>query len=145
VHKLYYIWGLLESTSSCLIILAHDVGGGYQLYGSRGRTFPLVFHYVLLLCDRWQQRGSQIEWHPTTKHGWCKDVSLRSSMRKKMAPTDIHWSLSNVYRDQPVDVSTVRQCTVNFSSGDSHSGSTLLVQIFMSVTRRFLFITSKSA
>ena len=29
-----------------------DVGGG-----TRGWTFPPVFHYMLLPCDRWQQSG----------------------------------------------------------------------------------------
>ena len=37
-----------------------------------------------------------------------------------MAPIDIHWFLLNVYGDQTVDVSTVRQCRVQFSSGDSN-------------------------
>ena len=37
----------------------------------------------------------------------------------KMAPTDIHRHLLNSYRDQTVDVSTVRWWVVHFSSGDS--------------------------
>jgi len=47
---------------------------------------------------------------------------------EKMASTDIHQCLLNVCGDQPVDVSTVRQWVVDFSSGDSdvkdkpHSG-----------------------
>jgi len=31
---------------------------------------------------------------------------------EKTAPTDIHWCLLNIYRDQPVDVDTVRQWVV---------------------------------
>ena len=38
---------------------------------------------------------------------------------EKMAPTDIHQHLLNIYGDQTVDVSTVRQWVVCFSSGDS--------------------------
>jgi len=38
--------------------------------------------------------------------------------------------LENAYGDQAVDVSTVRQRVVCFSSGDSDSGSPLLVQIY---------------
>jgi hypothetical protein len=38
---------------------------------------------------------------------------------EKMAPNDIHWCLLNVYGDQTVDVSTVRQWVARFSSGDS--------------------------
>jgi hypothetical protein len=49
---------------------------------------------------------------------------------EEIAPTDIHQHLLNVYRDQTVDVSTVRWWVVCFSSGDSdvrerpHSGQT---------------------
>ena len=38
---------------------------------------------------------------------------------EKMAPIDIHWHLLNVDGDKPVDVSTVRQRMVCFSSGNS--------------------------
>ena len=38
---------------------------------------------------------------------------------EKIAPSDIHRCLLNVYRDQTVDVSTVRQWVARFSSGDS--------------------------
>ena len=37
----------------------------------------------------------------------------------KIAPNDIHRHLLNVYGDQTVDVSTVRQWVARFSSGDS--------------------------
>ena len=51
---------------------------------------------------------------------------------EKMAPTDFHGCLLNIYGDQAVDVSTVRQWVVCFSSDSNDSGSPLLVQIFMS-------------
>jgi len=38
---------------------------------------------------------------------------------EKMAPTDIHQHLLNICGEQPVDVSTVRQWVVCFSSGNS--------------------------
>ncbi len=38
---------------------------------------------------------------------------------EEMAPADIHQCLLNIYGDQPVDVSTVRQWVMRFSSGDS--------------------------
>ena len=44
-------------------------------------------------------------------------------MQKKMAPIDIHQHSLNVYGDQTVDVSTVRQWVVHFSSGNSNSGA----------------------
>jgi len=40
-------------------------------------------------------------------------------MRKKIAPSDIHRRLLNIYGDQTVDVSTVRRWVARFSSGDS--------------------------
>ena len=57
--------GCSESNASCFMMLAHDMRGGYRWYGSRGWTFPPVFLYILLLCDRWQQRGSLTKWYLT--------------------------------------------------------------------------------
>ena len=48
---------------------------------------------------------------------------------EKMAHSDIHRCLLNVYGDQNVDVSTVRWWVVHFSSGDNDSRSPLLMQI----------------
>ena len=62
-----------------------------------------------------------------------------------IAHTDIHWYLLNIYGDQSVDVSAVRWWVVRFSSGDSDSRSSLLVQIFTSMARRFLFIAGENA
>ena len=41
-----------------------------------------VFHYTLLLCDRWQQGGSLTEWRLTSKCIRCKGVSLISLQKK---------------------------------------------------------------
>ena len=60
-------------------------------------------------------------------------------------PTDLHQSLLNVYGVQAVVVSSVRWCTVHFSSGDSDTGSPLLVQTVMSAALRFLFIAGENA
>ena len=49
----------------------------------RGWSFPPVFHYILLLCDRWQQRGNLTKWHLTWKWVCSESVSLHSSVRKK--------------------------------------------------------------
>ena len=43
---------------------------------------------------------------------------MNSSIRKKIAPSDIHRRLLNVYGDEIVDVSTVRRRVARFSSGD---------------------------
>ena len=42
----------------------------YWWYGSRGWTFPAIFHYMVLPCDRWQQRGILLEWHLAWKYIW---------------------------------------------------------------------------
>jgi len=55
-------------------------------YSSRSRTFPAIFHYVLLLCDKWQYRGSLTKWRLTWKCGWSKCVTLNSSTWKKWHP-----------------------------------------------------------
>ena len=49
-------------------------------------TFPPIFHYVILPCNRWQQRGSLTKWGLMWKCGWSKGVSLNSSMWKKCHP-----------------------------------------------------------
>ena len=51
---------------------------------------------MLLLCDRWQQRGTLTEWHLTWKYIWSRSVSLNSAMQKKMQLltfTDACWML----------------------------------------------------
>ena len=60
-----------------------------------------------------------------------------------MAPIDIHGHLLNICRDQTVDVSTVKQWVVYFSSGnsDSDNGSPPAEQILMSAACMLLFIT----
>ena len=64
---------------------------------------------------------------------------------EKMAPTDIHWCLLNVYGDQTMDVSTVMQRVGYFSNGDSDSRSPLLVQIFTSAACRLFSIAGENA
>ena len=53
-------------------------------------------HYILLPCDRWQQRGSLIKWHLTWKCIRSEGVSSNSSMQKKLHPltfVDACWTL----------------------------------------------------
>jgi len=57
-----------------------------------------VFYYILLLCDRWQQKGSLTKWHLAWKCIWSKGGELNSSVRKvrkKWHPltlTEYFWS-----------------------------------------------------
>ena len=98
------------------IMLAHDVRCRCWWYGSRGGTFPPVFHCILFLCDRWQQGGSLTKWCLTWKCIWIKRGGTELLHAEKMALIDIHWWSLSVYGDQTVDVSTVRWWVVHFSS-----------------------------
>ena len=64
---------------------------------------------------------------------------------ERMASIDIGGHLLNVNGDQTVDVSTVRQWVVCFSSSNSDSVSAPLVQISMSRACRLLFIAGEVA
>jgi len=75
-----------KSNTSCFITLAHAVRGRRWWYSSRGWTFPPIFYSMLLLCDRWQQRGALTQWHLTWKCIWSKGVALNSSMWKTSLP-----------------------------------------------------------
>ena len=46
---------------------------------------------------------------------------------EKIPPTDIHRCFLDVYRDQTVDVSTVKQWVVDFSSGNSSMKEKILL------------------
>jgi len=85
-----------ESNASYFIMLAHNIRGRYWCYGSVGWTFPPALHYMLFLCDRWQQRGCMTDWCLTWKCIWREGASLNSSTWKKTALIDIHWCLLNV-------------------------------------------------
>ena len=78
--------GCSKSNASYFITLAHNIRGRCWWYDSRGWTFPSIFHYSLLLCDRLQQKSSLTEWNLTWERVWSKGVSLNSSMRKKWHP-----------------------------------------------------------
>lgn len=42
-----------ESNAVYFIMLVHNIRGEWWWYDSRGWIFPSIFHYILLLCDRW--------------------------------------------------------------------------------------------
>ena len=60
-------------------------------------------------------------WHSGVWHGVQMKQRCATEFFhvEKMAPTDIHWHLQNVYGNQTLDMNTVRQWVVPFSSGDS--------------------------
>ena len=78
--------GCSKSNASYFITLAHNIRGSCWWNGSRGWTFPATFCYILLLCDRWQQRGSLTKLCLIWKHAWSKGVSWNFSMQQKWHP-----------------------------------------------------------
>lgn len=46
-----------------------------------------------------------------------RNLSLTFSIHKKITPTDICQCLLNIYKNQIVDVNTVRQCVMHFNCG----------------------------
>ena len=68
-------------------MLAYDDRGRYWWYGSRGWTFPPIFHFILLPCGRWQQRGCLTSWHLPRNCGWSKGCHWSPPCGKN----DTHW------------------------------------------------------
>ena len=71
-----------RSNVSYFMMVAHSDRGRCWWNGSRGWTFPPISCYILLLCDRWQQRDSPTKWCLTWKRTWSKGGALSSSMQK---------------------------------------------------------------
>ena len=62
-------------------------------------NFPPIFHYILLPCDRWQQRGSVTKWHLTRKCVWIKVCRGIPPCRKKwhlLTFTDACWIFQEI-------------------------------------------------
>ena len=108
---------------------------------------PSQQYFVMFCCcaKDGSRGGSLTEWHLIQKYMWSKGLDLNSSVQKKMAPTDTHQCFLNVYADQAVAVSTVKQWVLHFSSGGSDSGSLQLVRIVTSAACRLLFIADENA
>jgi len=97
-------------------MLAHNIISGWLWYGYRVWTFPPIFCYMLLLCNRWQQRGSLTERCLTWKHVWSKWVEPSSSMQKKWYPLTFIDACLKASGDQTVDVNAERLWVLCFSS-----------------------------
>lgn len=85
---LWFYMSCSKSNGSQTVLWAHKMRGRCWWYGNRVWTFSQTFHYILLLCDRWQQRGSLTKWQWSAYRAivW----NCISPCRKKMVPTDIH-------------------------------------------------------
>jgi len=106
-YIVYFMRAALKSNASYFIMSIHN--GRCWWYSSRGWTLPPTFHYMLLLCNRQQQRGTLMEWHLAWKCVGSKGVSVNSSMWKKMASIGIHCCLLYGFGDQTMDGSIVRR------------------------------------
>jgi len=104
--------GCSKSNASYLTVLAHDIRGRCWWYGSTGWSFPPVFCYILLPCNRWKQRSNLTKWCLTQK------VSHWTPPWVKIAHTDIHQHLLNISADKIVDVNSVRQWVATVAVGD---------------------------
>ena len=129
--------GCSENNASYFTMLAQNDKSRCWWDGSRGWTFPLIFRNILLSCDRWQQRGCLTNWLLTWKSVWSKGVELNFSMRKQLHPLTF---ISECLWRSNSGGSAVRWWVVHFSSGDSDSGSPLLVQVVTSMACSLLFI-----
>ena len=109
--------GCSENNASYFNMLAHNIRGSCWWDGSRGWTFALIFHSILLPWDEWQQMAHCFtQWCLTWKCVWSKSVSWIFTVQKKLhllTFTDACWKLVET------------QCLwaqwgmVHFSSGNS--------------------------
>jgi len=97
-HNFYssFYEGCSESNASCFMMLAHSIRGWCWWYGSRGWTFPqtpLYFVAVWQLAAEGQSNkmASDVETYMKQR---CRTAFLHM---EKIAYTDIHWHLLNVY------------------------------------------------
>ena len=105
---------------------------------------PAHQYFIQFCCHATDgSRGTITKQCLTKKCTRSKGLSPNPPMQKNMAPTDIHQHLLNFDGDRTVDVSTVRCWVACFNS--SNSGSPPLVQIFISMACRLLFIMGENA
>ena len=74
------------------IMFTCNVKGWWWWYDSRSGTFLLLFHYVLLPCDRWQQRSSLTRWHLTSTPDLVLDVVIGNPAHGRGLELDDLWS-----------------------------------------------------
>jgi len=112
-------------------MLAHGIRGRWWCYASRGWTFPPISHCILLPCNIMAAEGQSDTMASDMEVCMAQRCGTEFFLAEKMPLIDIHQYLPNASGDQTVDVSTVRQWVVCFSS-DNNSGSPPLVPILMS-------------
>ena len=130
-----------RNSASYFIMLAHDLRGRWWWYDSRCSTFPPIPGYILLPCDRWQQRGRLTKRHLSRKCGWCKvcnqilPCGKNGTQWHSLILAECLWRPNSGYEHSEV-------MSLHFSSGDSDNGSP--PEIFMKVACRLLFFAGKN-
>jgi len=115
-------------------------------YGSWDWTFPPVSYYILLLCDRWQQRDRLTEWCLTWKWEWSKGIEFNYSMQKKCTRwrSSMHaeclWRPKSGYEHSEVVSSAFQQWWLQCERWAMFQ---MAMQMFSSTTFRLVFITGK--
>ena len=98
-------------------MLAHNVRGGCWWYGSRGLAFLPIFplHFVAMFQMAAEGQSDRI----TSEMEMCMNQRcvIEFLHVEKMSTIDIHRHLLTCIKNRPVNVSTVRQGVVHFSSG----------------------------
>ena len=107
-------------------------------------TFLPIFCCILLLCDRWQQKGSLTKWCLMWNCEWSKGVELNVYMQKKWHSVIL---AKRLWRSN-CGCQNSEQWVLYFSSLTVRAAvkqSPPLVQFFMSVAWSLLFIAGESA
>ena len=99
--------GCSESNASYFLMLSHNVRGGCMAV----KPLP-VCEYSITVVAMWQMaaEGHSDKMASNTEAYMKQNCVIEFLHVEKLAPTDIHWRLLNVYEDQTVDVNTVRWC-----------------------------------
>jgi len=138
--------GCYESNLSCFIMLSHSVRSGSWWYLSRVWTFLPIHCYILLHVTN-GSRGTV--WKNGVGHGSAYEVKVLKCILqcRKNCTTDVCWKSTEttVYRDQTVDVSTVRQWVMCVNSVKGDNSTPPPAQILLRVACRLLLIAGENA
>jgi len=115
-----------KSQGSYFIMLDHNIKGECWWYSSRGWTFPKISHYILLPCNRWQQRAvwQNGVWHGSKYEG---NVCHQIPPHRRNCT---HWHSGTIVKH--LWRSNCGHQHSEAMGGNKNSGSPQIVQIFMS-------------
>lgn len=114
--------------------------------GSMEVEVPTNIHNVLFLCKRWQHRGQSDKMASETEVCMKHKCITELLHVEKMAPTDIHQWLLNIYGDQTMKVSRLKYWVLHFSNNAVIATvKSLLLRIFMSIACKLFMISGENA